>query len=208
MNFVHHLLHMYMLYTSYRNKYTRCSTGSSQVTLPRLAQATPSGATIPHMSSGLIPAGWWCRLSWIPAWPKDDLLWTTTPVLSTLQVSTNLRKWAHTLASEIRPFPQVFYHGKNSQIWKLICFLQEWWNPWCTKTTWTALVPMREVIQTCTRREEPLPLSLTLCGTKMATPCAASPHLTRDSMKARTVASLMTGQLLCLKKFIACECSS
>ncbi len=29
----------------------------SRVTQPRLAQATPSVATIPHMSSGLIPVG-------------------------------------------------------------------------------------------------------------------------------------------------------
>lgn len=51
------LLQVYLLCTLFRNKYTRCSTGSSLVTLPHLAQATPKGATIPHMSLGLILAG-------------------------------------------------------------------------------------------------------------------------------------------------------
>lgn len=149
------------------------------------------------MFSDLIPAGWWCHLSWIPAWPKDDLLWTTTPVLSTLQV--NSIKWARNFASEIRPFSQLFfYQGKLSNL-NTDCFQQEWWNLWCIKTTWTALVPMRDAIPTCTRREEPLQLSLTLCGTKMATPCAASLHLIRDSMEAQTVASQRRGQLFVFK---------
>lgn len=55
---------------------------------------------------------------------------------------------------------------------------------------------MRDAIPTFTRKEEPLPLSLILCGTKMATLCAASLHPTRGSMKAQTMASQMTGQLL------------
>lgn len=85
----------------------------------------------------------------------------------------------------------------HCRLWKLGCFKQEWWNPWCIKTTWTALVLMRGVIPTCTRREEPRPLSLTLCGAKMATPYAASPHPIRDSMKVQTVASQRTGEFLC-----------
>lgn len=51
---------------------------------------------------------------------------------------------------------------------------------------------------TCTRREEPLPLSLTLCGAKMATLYAASLHLIRGSTKTLTVATQKTGVLLCL----------